>query len=93
MGAVTAPKGPREVVGYSCPGRLSALRSAETENSAVTSPQWRQGSGARIFLGLNPGKNKEFYTRELRDFFLSRGAWVERENVLFPPFSGEVAPA
>ena len=49
--------------------------------------------GGRIFLGLNPGKNKEFYTRELRDFFLSRGAWVERENVLFPPFSGEVTPA
>ena len=49
--------------------------------------------GGRIFLGLNPGKNKEFYTPELRDFFLSRGAAVERENVLFPPFSGEVASA
>jgi SAM-dependent methyltransferase len=41
--------------------------------------------GGRVFLGLNPGRNKEFYTPELRDFFLSRGASVERENVLFPP--------
>lgn len=42
--------------------------------------------GGRVFLGLNPGgPNKEFYTRELLEFFLSRGAWVERENVLFPP--------
>jgi SAM-dependent methyltransferase len=40
----------------------------------------------RVFLGLNPsGPNKEFYTDELREFFLSRGASVERENVLFPP--------
>ena len=41
--------------------------------------------GGRIFLGLNPGKNKEYYTPELREFFLSRGAAVERENVSFPP--------
>jgi len=42
--------------------------------------------GGRVFLGLNPGgTNKEFYTPELLKFFLSRGAWVERENVLFPP--------
>jgi SAM-dependent methyltransferase len=42
--------------------------------------------GGRVFLGLNPsGPNKEFYTAELREFFLSRGASVERENVLFPP--------
>ncbi|MEY2572384.1 MAG: hypothetical protein QOJ87_597 [Verrucomicrobiota bacterium] len=41
--------------------------------------------GGRIFLGMNPGRNKEFYTPELRDFFVSRGASVERENVLFPP--------
>src|SRR3954465_11144512 len=41
--------------------------------------------GGRIFLGLNPGgPSKEFYTPELLEFFLSRGAWVERENVLFP---------
>jgi SAM-dependent methyltransferase len=39
--------------------------------------------GGRIFLGLNPGKNKEFYTPELLEFFLARGASVERENVSF----------
>ena len=43
--------------------------------------------GGRIFLGLNPGKHKEFYTPELREFFLQRGASVERENVLLPPRS------
>ena len=42
--------------------------------------------GGRIFLALNPsGPTKQFYTPELRDFFLSRGASVERENILFPP--------
>jgi hypothetical protein len=42
--------------------------------------------GARVFLGLNPGgPSKQFYTPELREFFLSRGASVERENVFFPP--------
>jgi SAM-dependent methyltransferase len=45
--------------------------------------------GGRIFLGLNPGRDKQFYTPELLEFFLSRGAEVERENVLFPPVSGE----
>ena len=41
--------------------------------------------GGRIFLGLNPGKNKEYYTPELLEFFRARGASVERENVLFSP--------
>jgi SAM-dependent methyltransferase len=41
--------------------------------------------GGQVFLGLNPGLSKKFYTPELREFFLSRGASVERENVLFPP--------
>ena len=41
--------------------------------------------GGRIFLGLNPARNKEFYTPELLDFFLSRGAEVERENVSLTP--------
>ena len=47
--------------------------------------------GGRIFLGLNPSQNKEFYTPELRDFFLARGAFVERENVLFPPKDSQAA--
>jgi SAM-dependent methyltransferase len=41
--------------------------------------------GGRIFLGLNPRNDGEYYTPELREFFLSRGASVERENVSFPP--------
>jgi SAM-dependent methyltransferase len=41
--------------------------------------------GGQIFLGLNPGgPRKEYYTAELLNFFLSRGAKVERENVLLP---------
>jgi SAM-dependent methyltransferase len=44
--------------------------------------------GGRIFLGLNPGKNKDYYTPELLDFFIARGATVERENVSFPPKVG-----
>ncbi len=47
--------------------------------------------GGRIFLGLNPGKDKAFYTPELREFFLSRGASVERENVLFSSQGGQIA--
>ncbi len=39
--------------------------------------------GGRIFLGLNPKEDGEYYTPELREFFLDRGASVERENVLF----------
>jgi SAM-dependent methyltransferase len=43
----------------------------------------RLNPGARIFLGLNPREDGEYYTPELREFFESRGASVERENVLF----------
>jgi SAM-dependent methyltransferase len=41
--------------------------------------------GGRVFLGLNPRNDGGYYTPELRQFFLSRGASVERENVAFPP--------
>jgi SAM-dependent methyltransferase len=41
--------------------------------------------GGRIFLGLNPKDDGEYYTPELRAFFLERGASVERERVTFPP--------
>jgi SAM-dependent methyltransferase len=41
--------------------------------------------GGRIFLGLNPRRDGEYYTAELRKLFLNRGASVERENVAFPP--------
>jgi SAM-dependent methyltransferase len=41
--------------------------------------------GGRIFLGLNPRNDGEYYSPELCEFFLARGASVERENVTFPP--------
>jgi SAM-dependent methyltransferase len=39
--------------------------------------------GGNVFVGLNPGQGGWYYTDELRDFFLERGAEVERERVLF----------
>ena len=40
--------------------------------------------GGRIFLGLNPSYGGgDYYTPEILALFLSRGAKVERENVLF----------
>ena len=41
--------------------------------------------GGQIFFGLNPAYAGEYYTPEILDVFLKRGAAVERENVLFPP--------
>ena len=40
--------------------------------------------GGKIFFALNPQHDGWFYTDELRDFFLKRGATIERERVLFP---------
>ena len=39
--------------------------------------------GGTIFLALNADKAGAYYTPELREFFLSRGAAIQRENVLF----------
>ena len=39
--------------------------------------------GGKIFFALNPTFGRDYYTPELRDFFLSRGASVERERILF----------
>ena len=41
--------------------------------------------GGRIFFGLNPCYGGDYYTPEILELFLRRGATVERENVLFPP--------
>jgi SAM-dependent methyltransferase len=38
--------------------------------------------GSRIFIGLNPKPDGAYYTPELLDFFLKRGADVEREKIL-----------
>jgi SAM-dependent methyltransferase len=39
--------------------------------------------GGKIFFGLNPLYAGDYYTSELHDFFLSRGAKVERERIFF----------
>ena len=39
--------------------------------------------GGKVFFGLNPLYNGDYYTPELRDLFLSRGADVERERIFF----------
>ena len=39
--------------------------------------------GGKIFLGLNPLYGGDYYTPELRDLFLDRGAKVERERIFF----------
>lgn len=39
--------------------------------------------GGKIYFELNPGVSGCFYTPELHDFFVRRGAKVERERVFF----------
>ena len=39
--------------------------------------------GGKIFFGLNPLYAGDYYTPELRDLFLNRGANVERERIFF----------
>jgi SAM-dependent methyltransferase len=42
----------------------------------------------KIFFALNPeGKRGRYYSDELRDFFISRGALLERERIFFPAVS------
>ena len=39
--------------------------------------------GGKMFFGLNPTFGRDYCTPELRDFFRSRGASVERERIFF----------
>src|SRR5213595_1365056 len=39
--------------------------------------------GGKVFFGLNPAYNGDYYTPELRDLFFKRGASVERERIFF----------
>lgn len=39
--------------------------------------------GGKVFFGLNPNYKGGYYSPELRDLFVSRGATVERERILF----------
>jgi len=45
--------------------------------------QRRLAPGGKIYLALNPLPNGDYLTRELRDFFFSRGADIERERIFF----------
>jgi SAM-dependent methyltransferase len=40
-------------------------------------------AGGKMYFALNPGASGVYYTAQLRDFFLARGAKVERERVFF----------
>jgi SAM-dependent methyltransferase len=40
--------------------------------------------GGKIYLTLNPLPNGDYLTPELRQFFSSRGADIERERIFFP---------
>ena len=42
--------------------------------------------GGKIFFALNPQYDGWYYNDELRDFFLSRDATIERERILFEKF-------
>jgi SAM-dependent methyltransferase len=39
--------------------------------------------GGKMYFALNPGASGSYYTPELHDFFLARGAKVERERIFF----------
>jgi SAM-dependent methyltransferase len=45
--------------------------------------QRRLAPGGKIYLTLNPLPNGDYLTPELRDFFSSRGADIERERIFF----------
>jgi SAM-dependent methyltransferase len=45
--------------------------------------QRRLAPGGKIYLTLNPLPNGDYLTSELRDFFRSRGADLERERIFF----------
>jgi len=39
--------------------------------------------GGKMYFALNPGASGTYHTPQLRDFFLTRGAKVERERIFF----------
>jgi SAM-dependent methyltransferase len=62
-------------------------------NSRWGPPEWdfllrdlelRLTPGGKIYLTLNPLPNGDYLTAELRQFFSSRGADIERERIFFP---------
>ena len=45
--------------------------------------QLRLAPGGKIYLALNPLPSGDYFTPELKQFFLSRGAAIERERIFF----------
>jgi hypothetical protein len=45
--------------------------------------QLRLAPGGKIYLALNPLPNGDYLTPELKQFFFSRGANIERERIFF----------
>ncbi len=45
--------------------------------------QSRLAPGGKVYLALNPLPSGEYWTSELHDFFVSRGADIERERIFF----------
>ena len=45
--------------------------------------QSRLAPDGKIYLALNPLPNGEYWTPQLRDYFVSRGADIERERIFF----------
>ena len=45
--------------------------------------QSRLAPGGKIYLALNPLPNGEYWTPKLHDFFVNRGADIERERIFF----------
>lgn len=46
----------------------------------------------KIYLALNPeGRGGRYYDADLRDFFLNRGAQIERERIFFESYRSEMA--
>lgn len=39
--------------------------------------------GGQVFFEINSGKTRQYYSGEVRDLFVRRGATLERENVFF----------
>jgi SAM-dependent methyltransferase len=57
----------------------------------LTDLETRLQPRGKIFFALNPeGKTGRYYSNKLRDFFLSRGAEIERERIFFSRVKGHL---
>lgn len=63
--------------------KMSSRWGVEEWDFFINDLQRHLKPGGRIFFGLNPAYDGNYYTAEILDLFLRRGAEVEREKVLF----------